>query len=92
MPSLLGWIHLGGIVAAWFVLYSRSGLRDVKARHGVDWREFLLPNIPYFLLMWAKCLVWEVVLIVWLATGRPESPWRAAVEIDGRPARTLVRR
>lgn len=89
--TIFFWTHLLGVLVSWIVLYRRSGLSAVKAEAGIDWREFLIPNIGYFLLMWAKCIVWEVNLVIWLATGMPESRWKAAIDIDGREVRAITR-
>ncbi len=91
MAAILGLLPLASLFVSWFVYYGRAGLADVKSREGVEWREFLRPNLPWFLMMWAKCFVWPVVLIVWLAQDRPASPWRAVTSVDGRPARAIVR-
>jgi hypothetical protein len=72
-------------------LYFRSGLGRVKREQHIDWLEFLLPNLGFFLLLIVKALVWPVTLAVWLSQGRPESPWTAVTEIEGRPARKFRR-
>jgi hypothetical protein len=46
---------LASLIVSWFVYYERAGLSKVKSEERVDWREFFLPNLPWFLLMWAKC-------------------------------------
>jgi hypothetical protein len=56
-----------------------------------DWREFLIPNIPWFILMVFKFWFWPLALAAWLATGRGPSRWQAVTSIDGRPARRIVR-
>lgn len=91
MGQFLGIAHFIGIFVAWFVFYRRSGLADIKACEGIDWREFLIPNPMYFLATWIQCMFWEIPLLLWLVTGRPESPWRATTEMNGRPARSLRR-
>ncbi|WP_448619527.1 hypothetical protein [Geodermatophilus sp. URMC 65] len=73
------------------VLYFRSGLGRVKREEGIDWREFLLPNLGFFLLMLAKALLWPFTVAVWNSRGRPASPWTAVTIRNGRPARAIVR-
>lgn len=87
MGGTVGIIYLVGFVAAWVILYQRAGFPDVEP----DWREFLIPNLPWFGLMIAKFWFWPVTLGVWLMTGRGPSRWRAMTVIDGRPARRIVR-
>jgi hypothetical protein len=74
------------------VLYFRSGLGAVKRKEGVDWREFFMPDLGFFLLMVGKAPAWPVTLGVWVARGKPrESAWQAVTVIDGRPVRRMVR-
>lgn len=80
--------YIIGIFASWFVYHSRAGFSKLQ---GTDWREFLLPNLPWFLLMWGKCLAWLPVLIVWCCTGMRSSPWKAVTDIEGRPVRSIIR-
>jgi hypothetical protein len=91
VTEILGLMPLASLFISWFIYYERSGLSKVKSEERVDWREFFLPNLPWFLLMWAKCFTWPIVLIVWLARGAPASPWRAVTVVNGRPARAIVR-
>jgi len=80
-------IYFIGFIVAWIVLYQRAGFPDVEP----DWREFLIPNIPWFFLMVIKFMYWPITLVVWLLTGMGASRWRAVTELDGRPARKIVR-
>ena len=87
MANVVAIVYLVGFIASWIVLYHRAGFPDVKP----DWREFLIPNLPWFALMIAKFWLWPVTLGVWLLTGRGPSRWRAVTELNGRPARAIVR-
>ncbi len=87
MGSAVGLIYLGGFIVTWIILYHRAGFPNVKP----DWREFLLPNIPWFGLMVLKFWFWPLTLVVWLVNGRGPSRWEAVTEIGGRPARRIVR-
>jgi hypothetical protein len=79
-----------GIFASLVILWWRAGL--TKGHTGVDWREFLLSNLGWFAVYWLlKSAAWPVVLYQWNAAGRPASPWQAVTEINGRPARRVVR-
>ncbi len=81
-----------GMVVAWVVLYNRVGFPRVRHESDVDWREFLLPNLPWFALFIGKGFLWPIPVIMWFANGQPkESAWRAVSEINGRPARRIVR-
>jgi hypothetical protein len=87
VSGAVGLIYFAGFIVTWVVLYHRAGFPEVQP----DWREFLLPNLPWFGLMSLKFLFWPVTLASWFLTGRGPSPWRAVTEIDGRPARRIVR-
>lgn len=87
MSGAIGLIFLGGFIVTWVVLYQRAGFPDVDA----DWREFVFPNPLWFVLMVMKFWLWPLTLVVWLLTGRGPSRWRAVTEIDGRPARRILR-
>jgi hypothetical protein len=79
-----------GLLVALPVLYHRAGLN--RAKHpGVDWREFLAPNLPWFFLLGAKSLFWPVTVVVWVLQGRPGTAWTAITSYEGRPVRQIVR-
>jgi hypothetical protein len=84
MATIIGLANIVGIVISGLVFLRRAELDG-------DWREFLLANLGFFLLTVGKMLVWWAVLAVWLAQGRPSSPWRATTELDGRPVRRILR-
>jgi len=83
----LGFIYAGGFVVAMIALYVRVGFPAVKP----DWREFLLPNLPWFALMLFKAWAWPVTLGIWLYNGRQPSVWRAVTQLDGREVRAIKR-
>lgn len=85
-------VWLVGLFVSWFVFYSRSGLSDIRQKQGINWREFLIPNLGYFVLMWVKVWFWLIVLVVWIGQGRPASPWLATTSLRGRETRKIVRR
>lgn len=87
MSAVLGFGYLAGFVITWVILYQRVGFPGVDA----DWREFLIPNLPWFGLMVAKFWFWPVTLTAWLLDGRGPSRWRAVTQLDGRPVRKIVR-
>lgn len=76
-----------GLVVAFFVYGSRAGFGQV----GPNWREFLYSNILFFAQLIGKAFTWPIVLAVWLAQGRPRSPWLAVTELSGREVRKVVR-
>lgn len=86
--SLFWW---PGFIAAWVIAYRRVGFSEIKAEHGVDWRQFLVPNLPWFALTVAKVWFWFITLAHWYLTGQSGPRWRAVVELDGRPVRRIVR-
>jgi hypothetical protein len=84
---------LGVISGGYGVFFWRAGLIGFNELRGnVDWREFALSNIPFLVLVIAKSVVWPVVLVVWLATGRKRSPWVATTRLEGREVRAVIRR
>jgi hypothetical protein len=90
--AVIGIGYWVGFIASIITYYQRSGLGEVKSSQGIDWREFLIPNPVFFLLLLVKAVLWPVVLIFWLVTGRPRSPWHAVTDRGGRPARAILRR
>lgn len=92
MDAVIGIGYWVGVIASIVTYYMRSGLGDVKSSQGIDWRQFLLPNPAFFVLLLVKAALWPAVLIFWLVTGRPQSPWLAVTDRDGRPVRAILRR
>jgi len=91
VSTLLTGVWLIGVLVSWLVYTNRAGLSDIKHKQGIDWREFLVPNVPYFALQLGKQLIWPVVLVVWLARGRPASPWVAKTQIGKYEVRKVIR-
>ncbi|GHH56017.1 hypothetical protein [Lentzea cavernae] len=59
-----------------------------RSRAGISQRGSLslltiLMSLPWFLTQMATMFVWPIVLGVWLARGKPKSPWRAMNTGDG---------
>jgi hypothetical protein len=91
MGTIFTILWFPGFIIAWVQVYRRAGFPDIKQREGIDWREFLIPNIPWFVMTVFKVWFWFVPFGLWLAQGRPGSPWRAVTEVNGRPARRIIR-
>jgi hypothetical protein len=88
MGTLLAIIFDVGFIASFFVYGTRAGLGDVEP----NWREFLLPNIGWFLMLVGKTFVWPLVLSYWLYKGRPTCPWKAVDQLpDGHEVRQIIR-
>jgi hypothetical protein len=87
LGAVFGFAYLAGFVVTWVVLYQRAGFPEVDA----DWREFLIPNLPWFVFFVVKFLFWPATLAAWLVEGRPPSRWRAVTELEGHPARRIIR-
>lgn len=84
--TLIGyWV---GVFVATAVLYVRVGFDRTDA----DWRQFLIPNLPWFGLRLLQIIGWPFTLAYWAITGFPKSPWKA-IEQDqqGRPVRRIER-
>jgi hypothetical protein len=87
----MGWVMLVyfiGLFSSIFLHVARAGLYKVNASRG----EFVLSNVGWHLMLVGKSFAWPVVLIVWLVRGMPASRWQAMTEIDGRPARAIIRK
>jgi hypothetical protein len=84
-------IWLIGVVVSAIVLHYRVGFPDVRLSERVDWREFLIPNIPWFALNLLKMWFWPVTLAAWLVQGMRKSRWRAVTSVNGRPTRRIIR-
>lgn len=91
MAAFLGISYWAGVIVAFVVLYTRAGFSKVRAESSVDWREFLLPNLGFFLLYLVKVTFWPFKLVLWLVKGRPPSPWTATTRIADREVRSVVR-
>lgn len=91
MGTIIGLANLVAMAISMAVYYNRAGLRRIRSEYGIDWREFLLPNLGFFALTVLKTFGWVAVLIVWLVRDRPDSPWQATLEVAGRPARKVRR-
>jgi len=91
LQTFLMFTYVTCFIITWVLVYQRAGFSDIKAEQGIDWREFLLGNIPWFALTLLKVWFWFVTIGVWLLQGRPSSHWRAVTRIDGRPVRKIVR-
>lgn len=74
-----------------YVLLGRAGFWEIKAKAGVDWREFLLGNPLFFVILWGKAVLWPVVFVTWLVQGQPDSPWTATTRLNGREVRAVLR-
>jgi hypothetical protein len=84
--GFIGLVWIIGVVVAFWVVYFRNGLGSVKRAHRVDWREYLLSNIGFW---FTNVLAWPVGLTMWFSQGQPPKSL-AAVEVDGREARSFV--
>lgn len=87
MDEAFGVFMFVGIVITGFVLHHRAGF----SRAGADWREFLLRNPHWFVLMLVKMFFWPVTLVAWLVTGMGPSRWTAITQENGRRVRKIVR-
>jgi hypothetical protein len=91
MGALFIVTYLVGLPVAGTAFVARARLLDEKVTGGINYREFLAPN-PGWTLLWAfKVVLWPFVLAFWAFTLCRPSPWRAAIEVDGREARQIQR-
>jgi hypothetical protein len=45
--------------------------------------ETIITSMPWFLTQMAMVAFWPIFLCVWLARGRPASPWKSVTTADG---------
>lgn len=85
MGTALAIAYLIGMIATAGVARARIGISQIGRLSMVT----ILGSLPWFLSQLASMFVWPVLLCVWFARGRPESPWKAVTTGDGT---LLVRR
>ena len=82
---ILTWI-VGWIISHWIYMY-RAGL-GFLAMWGVPGGYrfmYFAMNLQWHTVSFGKALVWPVILALWLARGRPESPWTVVGKKHGVP-------
>jgi len=84
--AVFGAIYLVGIIGAVVVGRARVGLSQRGRLSGAT----MMRSVPWFVTQMASMILWPIFLIVWLAKGRPESPWEAVTA--GRDGSLTVRR
>jgi hypothetical protein len=85
---------MGVAIAISYLVGMLTSVGVGRSRAGISQRGRLsaltiLGSLPWFLAQMASMFVWPIFLCVWLARGRPQSPWKAFDTIDGT---VLVRR
>ena len=73
MELAIGILYLIGVLGALIVGRSRAGLTQLGRLSAAT----VILSLPWFLSQMASLLFWPVFLVVWLARGRPETPWEA---------------
>lgn len=79
MGAVIALIYLIGIIGSVVVGRSRAGI----TQSGRLSMETILRSLPWFLTQMAAMAVWPVFLVVWIARGRPASPWKCTPLADG---------
>lgn len=85
-------MYLIGLFVSIFVYLGRAGLFRVKEQPGVNRYQFVFTNLGWYLMTLVKAFTWPVVLLTWLAQGLPASRWQAVTDLNGRPARAIIRK
>lgn len=88
LPALIFYL---GMPVSYYTFMSRAGLMAFKRDEDIDWREFIIPNIIWFLATLFKAFIWPVILCIWLFQGRPPSPWRAYSRLNDQSVRVIRR-
>jgi hypothetical protein len=73
MTSVKAVVYIIGFIAAAGVGRSRAGISQ-RGRLSAD---LVFGNLPWSLVQMASMVTWPVFLCVWLARGRPKSPWES---------------
>ena len=79
MAAVISIIYLVGFIAAGVVSRSRVGM----GQRGRLSAGTIIGSLPWFLTQMASMIAWPVFLCVWLARGRPASPWKSITTGDG---------
>jgi hypothetical protein len=79
MAAAIAIIYIVGCIAAGVVSRSRVGL----GQRGRLSAGTIIGSLPWFLTQMASVIAWPVFLCVWLARGRPASPWKSIFTGDG---------
>jgi len=79
MATAIAIMYLVGILASVAVGRSRAGL----SQRGRLSMGTIFGSLPWFLTQMASMFVWPIFLCVWLARGRPASPWKSTTTGDG---------
>ncbi|MDZ5447851.1 hypothetical protein U2F26_35020 [Micromonospora sp. 4G57] len=77
--------YVVGVFASFLPYHWRAGLDK-------NWREFVLGNITWFLMLFGKQIAWPAVFIYWAIKGFPKSPWVAIYNYKGHEVRRMMRR
>ncbi len=77
-----------GLFVSYDIYMHRAGLMSFKKEH-IDWREFIIPNLNWFLMTIIKALFWPIVLCMWFIKGRPPSRWKAYTQLEGHAVRAI---
>lgn len=79
MAAVLAILYLVGVLVAAGVSRSRVGISQ-RGRLSVG---TIVTSMPWFLTQMAMVAFWPIFLCVWLARGRPASPWKSVATTDG---------
>ena len=79
MGAAIAIIYLAGFIAAGVVSRSRVGM----SQRGRLSAGTIIGSLPWFLMQMASMIAWPGFLCVWLARGRPASPWKSIATGDG---------
>ncbi|MBN0048438.1 hypothetical protein JS756_30920 [Streptomyces actuosus] len=71
MATVLALGHVLGVAIALWTFNARAG---GSFWHGVP-PSLLLISPEWFMVSAGKAIGWEITLVVWLARGKPSSPW-----------------
>lgn len=79
MGLVLGLIYFVGLFGSLVVGRSRAGLTQLGRLNLAT----IFTSLEWFVHQLASLFLWPIFLVVWLARGRPESPWRSETTARG---------
>ncbi len=86
MGAVIGAVYVVGVIATVAVGRYRVGLSQRGRLDG----STALRSMPWVAVSSASMLLWPVFLAVWLARGRPETPWET--QTSPRDGALVIRR
>jgi hypothetical protein len=79
VEAVLAGVYIIGVLGSVMVGRARLGISQRGRLDGAT----MMNSIPWVAAQIASMFLWPVFLVVWLAKGRPETPWEAVTTQRG---------